>query len=129
MFANELLDNVPCDVVELDAAGTPRLVEVDRATGDERLGAAVDAEQLRWLATWWPLVDEGERAEIGLTRDAMWTSVSAANPRAWCVAVDYGHVLADRPAGGSLSPIPGRFQAPSPAPERTFRRTSQSQSR
>ncbi len=94
VFANELLDNIPCDVVQLDVTGAYRLVEVDRCTGQERLGTPTDPEQLLWLSTWWPLVDVGARAEIGLSREALWADVCAANPLALCVAVDYGHSLA-----------------------------------
>jgi SAM-dependent MidA family methyltransferase len=112
VFANELLDNIACDVAELDPDGCQRVLELDRATGDERLGPAVDPEQASWLATWWPLVGQGDRAEIGLTRDALWTRVCAANPEALCVAVDYGHCLADRPVGGSLSSYREARQTP-----------------
>ena len=42
----------------------------------------------------------------------MWTRVCAANPEALCVAVDYGHCLADRPVGGSLSSYREARQTP-----------------
>jgi len=41
LLANELLDNVPCEVVERDPDGVLRTVLVDRATGAERLGDPV----------------------------------------------------------------------------------------
>jgi SAM-dependent MidA family methyltransferase len=112
VFANELLDNVPCDVVELDRDGRPRVLEVDRCTGDERLGPPADQEQLRWLSSWWPMTTEGDRAEIGLTRDALWVRTCASNPAALCVAVDYGHSRTDRPAGGSLASYREGVQRP-----------------
>ena len=66
VFANELLDNVPCDVVELDADGCHRVVEVDRVTGEERLGSPADPEQLRWLVD---LVAVGGRRVIAPRSD------------------------------------------------------------
>ncbi len=103
VFGNELLDNIACDVVQLSTDGRYLVVEVDRATGEQRLGPAASNDELGWLSAWWPLTEEGDRAEVGLTRDALWTRVCAANPASVCVAVDYGHLAARRPAGGSLS--------------------------
>ena len=44
LIAHEWLDNMPCDVVELDDAGVVRLVEVDPDTGEESLGDPVESE-------------------------------------------------------------------------------------
>lgn len=110
VFANELLDNLPCDVVECDIGGVPRLVEVQVGSGVERLGGPVSAEGREWLATWWPLSEPGQRAEVGLTRDRLWARVCQANPEALVVSIDYGHQLADRPSGGSLSSYRGGVQ-------------------
>ncbi len=110
LLANELLDNIPCDVVELDRDGSPRLVEVDPGSGEERLGAEAGDEQLQWLETWWPLAGPGQRAEVGLTRDAVWAELCTANPQALCTAVDYGHVAGDRPTRGSLASYRGGVQ-------------------
>ncbi len=49
LIANEWLDNIPCDVVELDASGTVRLVMVDPATGIESLGTALQLDVARRL--------------------------------------------------------------------------------
>ena len=103
VFANELLDNVPCDVVELDSEGHYRMVEVDPVDGLEYLGDGAVADHEEWLNRWWPLVQPGRRAEIGLAREVLWAGVCALNPNGVCVAVDYGHLAADRPVGGSLS--------------------------
>ena len=46
LIAHEWLDNIPCDVVELDDDGVVRLVEVDPDTGAERLGDPVESD---WL--------------------------------------------------------------------------------
>jgi SAM-dependent MidA family methyltransferase len=103
VFANELLDNVSCEVVERDGAGVVRIVEVEVETGQERLGASPSPEQLEWLRTWWPLTEAGQRAEVGLARDRLWAQVCAANPGALALCVDYAHRLSDRPPGGTLS--------------------------
>lgn len=99
LLANELLDNVPCAVVEVDDDGDARLVLVDPETGAERLGEAVDSE---WLDTWWPLTEPGERAEIGLPRDEVWAdAVECVTGLA--IAIDYGHLKSTRPPFGSLA--------------------------
>jgi SAM-dependent MidA family methyltransferase len=97
LVANEWLDNVPCDVVE--QTGTyAAYVEVD-PTGVERTGDRVDAADQVWLDRWWPLVDEGERAELGATRDAAWCQAVAKIDRGVAVCVDYAHDRAEREAG------------------------------
>jgi SAM-dependent MidA family methyltransferase len=112
LIANELLDDIPCDVVQLDEHARCRIVEVSREIWDERLGDEVDSHELGWLTDWWPLARAGDRAEIGLTRDALWTRICVSNPQAVCIAVDYGHCRADRPAGGSLTSFRAGMQAP-----------------
>ena len=105
LFANEWLDNVPVDIVEVDPEGTARLVEVERGSGKERPGAPVTGEQAAWLARWWPLdgAEPGERAEIGLPRDRAWAAAVASLGRGLAVAVDYAHDAAVRPPFGSLA--------------------------
>ena len=99
LLANEWLDNVPCDVVELDEDGDVRLVLVDPATGAERLGDPIESE---WLDTWWTLLEPGERAEIGQPRDEAWAdAVECVTGLA--VAIDYGHLKSERPPYGSLA--------------------------
>jgi SAM-dependent MidA family methyltransferase len=99
LIANEWLDNVPCDVVEVDESGTAREVLVDQATGEEQLGDRVGSE---WLDAWWPLAEPGDRAEIGQARDDAWAdAVSRVNGLA--IAIDYGHLADARPPFGSLT--------------------------
>lgn len=98
VIANEWLDNVPCPVVELADDGTVREVLVDPATGEEALG---DAHDSAWLRRWWPSTEPGTRAEDGAARDAAWADV-VARVDGLAVAIDYGHLLADRPPFGSL---------------------------
>ena len=104
VLAHEWLDVVPCDVLEVDLAGELRVVEVDRA-GRERLGGPPTAEQLDWCARWWPVpgLEPGARVEVGLARDAAWAGLVGRVRSGVLVAVDYGHLAADRPPQGSLA--------------------------
>lgn len=107
VFANEWLDDIPCHVVQRDDDGTVRVVHVDPSSGAESLGHRVDLDGVppalaAWLEQWWPLAAPGDRAEIGTTRDRAWADVVSRLTRGLAIAVDYGHVLADRPRDGSL---------------------------
>ena len=98
LIANEWLDNIPCDVAEVDGNGRIRYVLVDPSDGRETLGEECEDP---WLDQWWPLTEPGERAEIGAPRDEAWAdAVSRVNGIA--IAIDYGHTRADRPILGSL---------------------------
>ncbi|HEU0132494.1 MAG TPA: SAM-dependent methyltransferase [Mycobacteriales bacterium] len=117
LLANEWLDNVPCDVVEMTEAYAA-YVEVDER-GNERVGERVDRADQLWLDRWWPLVDEGERAELGAARDAAWCRAVSKLDRGVAVCVDYAHDLGDREAGlvaaGTLTGYrDGRQVAPVP---------------
>ncbi|MEU2062054.1 SAM-dependent methyltransferase [Streptomyces sp. NPDC013455] len=115
LFANEWLDNVPVDVVEVDASGVPRLVLV-APDGTERLGEPVTGEEAGWLARWWPLpAEEGLRAEIGLPRDRAWAAAVDRVARGLAVAVDYAHTVDTRPLFGTLTGFrEGRETTPVP---------------
>ncbi len=52
LIANEWLDNVPVDVVEVDPDGVPRQVRV-APDGTEELGDPVAGADAAWLADWW----------------------------------------------------------------------------
>jgi len=97
LVANEWLDNIVVDVVQQTAHGA-RIVEAS-ADGTERLADPVGAEQQRWLDEWWPLCDEGERAELGGDRDAAWLRAVASLDRGLAVCIDYAHTLPEREAG------------------------------
>lgn len=99
LIAHEWLDNIPCEVVELDDAGVVRLVEVEPDTGAERLGEPVESA---WLERWWPLTEPGTRAEIGEPRDDAWAD-AVARVHGIALAVDYGHTIDTRPPFGSLA--------------------------
>jgi SAM-dependent MidA family methyltransferase len=97
LLANEWLDNVPCDVVEMTESYAA-YVEVDD-DGTERTGDRVEPHDQDWLDRWWPLVDEGERAELGGDRDAKWCQAVAKLDRGLAVCIDYAHDLGQREAG------------------------------
>lgn len=103
VVANEWLDNIPVDVVELDSHGRPRLVFVDPATGAERLGDRPDPADQAWLDRWWPLTSVGDRAEIGRPRDTAWAELLSRLRQGVALAIDYGHELPDRPRHGTLA--------------------------
>jgi SAM-dependent MidA family methyltransferase len=114
LFANEWLDNVPVDVVEIGPDGVPHTVLVRTADGAEKLGEPLpDGPDADWLARWWPLAAEpgeheqhaepGLRAELGQPRDEAWATAVCALDRGLAVAVDYAHFREDRPPFGTLT--------------------------
>ncbi|WTW95751.1 SAM-dependent methyltransferase [Streptomycetaceae bacterium NBC_01309] len=105
LVANEWLDNVPVDVVEVDGHGVPRIVEVESGTGHERLGAEASGADAAWLDRWWPLkgAEPGLRAEVGVPRDEAWAAAVESLPSGLAVAIDYGHECASRPPFGTLA--------------------------
>jgi SAM-dependent MidA family methyltransferase len=121
VIAWELLDDVPCPVLEIDADGAPRTVLVDPESGRETLGGPPPAGQLAWCRRWWPAegAEPGDRIEVGLPRDALWVALvrrAASTPDgATLLAVDYHHLRGDRPATGTLSGYrAGRLVPPVP---------------
>lgn len=109
LIANEWLDNVAIDVV-VDRGGVEGgpsdgtvsgqgLLLVDPA-GAESVGPAPSAPEVAWLARWW---GNGARREIGLHRDRAWAGAVSRVHRGLAVAVDYGHVAAERPPYGTLT--------------------------
>jgi hypothetical protein len=98
LIANELLDNVPCVVVELSDDGLREVeVEMGRSGVRERLGAPAEPAVAAWVESWWPLEARGQRAVVGLERDRLWRDLCDSVDDGVCVAVDYGHVRANRP--------------------------------
>jgi SAM-dependent MidA family methyltransferase len=109
VVANEWLDNIPCDVVEVDDAGVPRYVHVDPETGAEVMGGPCVEP---WLRRWWPLSEPGTRAEVGWARDRAWADVVRRLRHGVAVAIDYGHTSESRPPLGSLASYQRGHQVP-----------------
>jgi SAM-dependent MidA family methyltransferase len=103
VVANEVLDNVPCDLVEVDGQGSLRVVEVEPASGVERLGDHAGHDIAVWCARWWSKATTGDRIEVGVARDEFWGDVCDRVSAGLCVAVDYGHLRATRPATETLT--------------------------
>ncbi len=116
LIANEWLDNVPLDVAELDDDGIVRTVTVDPETGAQRLGEPVDGQDADWMRRWWPLLQAGDRAEIGHPRDTAWAGAVAAVRAGLALTIDYGHVVDDRPPLGSMTGYRAGAQVP-PIPD------------
>lgn len=97
IVANEWLDVVPCPIAEWDGV-TWREVLADGALGGELAGPE-DA----WREQWWPVAHPtaGDRVEIGLPRDRAYRDLCSRGALA-VLAIDYGHLQGDRPAGGTL---------------------------
>jgi len=113
-IANEWLDNVPVDVVEMTPDG-PRIMLVDPVSGGERPGGPPPPDDDAWLADWWPLREPGGRAEVGRHRCAAWAGLIGRLRRGMALAADYGHDRARRPACGSLTGYrDGRLVPPIP---------------
>lgn len=113
LLATEWLDNVPLDVVEIEPQRW-RYLLVDPADGAESPGGSIDAADAEWLATWWPAV-LGGRAEVGRPRDVAWAGAVTTLDRGLALAVDYGHLQANRPVHGTLTGFrAGRQVAPMP---------------
>ncbi len=108
VVAWEVLDTVPCPVLEVDDDGRARTVLVEPATGRERLGGPAGDDERAWCRRWWPLdsAGPGDRVEVGLTRDAWWQGHVRLLERlgpGLLLAVDYAHDAAARPPLGTLS--------------------------
>jgi SAM-dependent MidA family methyltransferase len=117
VVANEWLDDVPVDVVQVDEDGIVRLVEVDPATGNEQLGPLPGIPDRDWLSRWWPIEggEPGARAEVGRSRDDAWSDLVRRVRRGVLVAVDYCHTRTSRPPQGTLAGYrDGRMVRPVP---------------
>lgn len=130
VVAWELLDVVPCPVLEVDQNGARRVVLVDPATGAESLGPAADddPQAAAWCRRWWPVdgamldgaevdgAEAGVRVEVGLPRDQLWAAIAGRLRSGLMLAVDYGHLAGQRPPLGSLAGFRRGRQVP-PVPD------------
>lgn len=105
VFAVEWLDDLPAQIAERDSSGGVR------ALGPEGAVGTLDAADTAWVEQWWP---QPGRLAVGRTRDAAWAWLARhLPPSSVLVAVDYGHVRAERPAdGGFLAYRDGRSVPP-----------------
>lgn len=103
LIAHEFLDDLPCDVVEVDEAGFVHLGMTDDETQHLTLGPLLCApeheQQLQWLARWWPTQRPLMRAEVGSRRDEFWNVATGLITSGYAIAIDYAHVKADRERG------------------------------
>jgi SAM-dependent MidA family methyltransferase len=117
LTACELLDNVPCDVAVVDDGGQPRYEEVNEQ-GETRLGDPIAEADANWLSEWWPIKTEGDRAEIGRPRDAVWRNLTDRLTSGTALAIDYGHSRDHRPEGGTMTGFKDGRETP-PIPDGT----------
>ncbi len=99
VVAHELLDDVPCDVVEPDDGGLLRMILVDPTSGRESIGPVVTGAVQDWCRDWWPRTEPAARIEVGIQRDEAWRAIRSLVTDGLAIAVDYGHVLSERAAG------------------------------
>ena len=97
----ELLDVLPCPVLGADPDGGLRELLVGPA-GEFVLGAAADPRDLAWCRAWWPGPwPPGSVVEVGRARDEFWAALVDGH-EGLALAVDYDHLRAARPRGGTL---------------------------
>ncbi|WP_460433201.1 SAM-dependent methyltransferase, partial [Angustibacter speluncae] len=105
LVAWELLDVVPCPVLEADDGGRLREVLVT-TDGTESLGGDASSADLAWAGRWWPgPYRPGDRVEVGTPREVRWAALveEALGPDGLALAVDYDHVAGARPRAGTLA--------------------------
>jgi SAM-dependent MidA family methyltransferase len=113
VIAHELLDDLACDVVECDESGEPHLLVIRDGEREPELGPSLldaagcallgidGSALLAWLDQWWPELLPFGRYEIGLAREQVWIDMVRVAGSGVAIAVDYGHVRADRSSLGS----------------------------
>ncbi len=112
MVGWELLDVIPCPVLQADDHGDLRTVLVD-LDGTETLGGPADPDDVAWAARWWPgPYRPGQRVEVGRTRDEHWAGLVAGLCDGVALAVDYAHTRDTRPFAGSLTGYRGGRRTP-----------------
>jgi SAM-dependent MidA family methyltransferase len=103
VLAHEWLDVVPCPIAEVDDDGVLRHRLVDPTSGKEDWGPPVAGADLEWAGRHWFSRTQGERVEIGRTRDEAWAGLLSHITSGLAIAVDYGHRGGERPGGGTLA--------------------------
>lgn len=103
-IAHELLDDVPCPILEVGADGQPQVI---MAVDDEPVAsqaptgieATTWADWRTWAAAWWPMDRPLMRCEVGLPREHLWRAIVDHVTVGWALAVDYGHTKEERVVG------------------------------
>src|SRR5262249_3971429 len=90
-------------IAEVDDGGVLRHRLVDATTGAESWGPPVGGEDLEWAGRHWLTTTEGDRVEIGRTRDEAWDGLLSRISSGLAIAVDYGHRGGERPGDGTLA--------------------------
>ncbi len=98
LFANELTEDGPRRIL----VGVHGVELLEDLSTDKSATSAIDlarwAEQLAWIERWWPL-EEGDRAEEGTRRDALWADAVGKLTRGFAVTADYATYRDDREDG------------------------------
>lgn len=110
VLAHEFLDDVACERIVIDDAGSPRLLLAEgtsTVTGPrlddpacERWGIDVRG-MITWWMEWAPCRTPGVVVDIGSARDAAWCAMLRHFDRGVAVAVDYAVSRADRTRRGT----------------------------
>lgn len=99
LVAQELLDDIPCIIVENDEHGRPWVVGIE----DDALPAPVEPlhlhNDLTWLDMWWPDATPFATREVGRSRDRVWHRLRESVTAGVAIVIDYGHVHAERRCG------------------------------
>jgi hypothetical protein len=84
VVANELLDDVPCSVAQVDDDGVARYVLVDPGSGVEQLGEPLDEPDADWVRRWWP--DAGLQ-QLGVDGTRPHVALVTTDPLAYVAAL------------------------------------------
>lgn len=99
LIAQELLDDIPCTIVENDDQGRPWVVGIEGNALPAPLVPLRSRRELAWLDTWWPDATPFATREVGRTRDRVWQRLRARVTAGVAIAIDYGHVREERECG------------------------------
>jgi len=111
LYAQELLDDIPCTVVENDDEGFPWVVGIDDSGVLTTITPLDDVAELTWLDTWWPDGTPLAYREVGSSRDAAWMRLRSSVTAGAAIAIDYGHVCDERRRGRWAGGTVRAFQA------------------
>ncbi|MEV0459779.1 SAM-dependent methyltransferase [Catellatospora methionotrophica] len=101
LLATEWLDNVP-----LDLARAGSYLDTDLHPC-----GPLDPADAAWIERWWPAGPE-DIVEIGRSRDEAWADAVGALDAGLALAVDYGHLLGERPALPTATGFRGGREVP-----------------